>query len=330
MTEPTAPILFQTGRPTAKGSFHGSGGELFLTWFVNTLLTMLTLGIYAAWGRAKMYGYFYSNTEFAGSRFRFTGTGKEIFIGVLKAIAVFGILFGFLGGAMALSASLHMPNLGFFAMIPFYAALGFISQVALFGAMRYRFSRARYREIAFRLEGSPWRFAKEGLLWLFLAGISLGLALPLYSHWRISRIYNSLSFGTLRFKWDAEAGAYWRMSLKGFFLSILTFGVYYFFWYPKMFAFVRGHLSLEGNRFQGEVKPGEFFVLTLTNILLIFCTIGIATPWAIVRTMRFYLERLELENPELLEAALQVAPQKGSTGGEAIADAMDLGVGIGF
>jgi uncharacterized membrane protein YjgN (DUF898 family) len=329
MTVASTPTI-QPATPTAKGSFHGTGGDLFLTWLVNSMLTVLTLGIYAAWGKAKMYRYFYSNTEFAGSRFRFTGTGKEIFIGMLKAIAVFGGLVLILGVIMGLAQAAGHPNLGNLALIPFYICFGIISQIALFGAFRYRFSRARFREIAFRLEGSPWPFAKEALPWLFLSALSLGLALPLYNHWRTAKIYNNLSYGGLRFQWDAESGAYWRLSLKGFFLSVLTLGVYYFFWYPKMFAFIRGHLTLGGNRFQGEIKPGEFFMLTLSNLALTVCTFGIALPWVIVRTMRFYVTRMELENPEALEAAMKVEAQRGSAGGEAMADAMDLGVGIGF
>lgn len=330
MTIAFTPSTSQDPHSVAKGGFHGNGGELFLIWLVNGILTVLTLGIYAAWGKAKIYRYFYSSTEFAGSRFRFTGTGKEIFIGMLKALVVFALLFGFLGGSMAAAQAAHVPGLGIVAFLVFYAVLAVITQMAMFGALRYRFSRARYREIAFRLEGSPWQFAKEALPWLLLTAVSLGFAAPLYLHWRISRIYNNLSFGNLPFKWDAEAGAYWRLCLKGFFLSVLTLGVYYFFWYPKMFAFVRGHMSVAGNRFGGEIRSGEFFLLAATNLLLAMCTLGIAVPWILVRTMRFYLERLELENPESLEAALQVAAQTGSTGGEAVADAMDLGVGIGF
>ena len=154
--------------------------------------------------------------------------------------------------------------------------------------------------------------------------------MPLYSHFFLTRIYNNVRFGNLRFGWDGKAGEFWRLCLKGVLLSFLTLGVYYFFWYPRYFAYVRGHLSLEGHRFHGDVKPGEFFWLAFTNLLLIMVTVGIGTPWVIVRTMRFYLERLSLENPELLESALQVKGQKTAAGAEALADAMDLGIGIGF
>ena len=63
----------------------------------------------------------------------------------------------------------------------FYLALVFLSQYAIYATMAYRASRARYREIAFRLEGSAWKFAREAVPYLLLAVVTLGLALP-YLH----------------------------------------------------------------------------------------------------------------------------------------------------
>jgi uncharacterized membrane protein YjgN (DUF898 family) len=311
-----------------RGTFHGTGGQLFLVWLKNSILTSLTLGIYFAWARVRLYNYFYSNTEFAGNRFRFTGNGKEILKGMLRAS---GVLVGLVVVMSVLQlVSQSHPLLALIPNAGFYLAIIFLVQFAIFSAMRYRFSRARYREVAFHLEGNAWQFAREAMPKLLLSFVTLGLFYPYYSHWRTSKVYNNLRFGSLEFKWDAPAKEYWRLAVKGYLLSMVTFGIYYFFWYPKMFAFVRGHLSLAGNRFQGNIKSGELFGLFFTNALLAVCTFGIAAAWIRVRTLKFYLERLELENPAGLENAIQVGREKVSAGGEVIADAMDLGVGIGF
>ena len=55
----------------------------------------------------------------------------------------------------------------------------------------------------------------------------------------------------------------------------MTFGIYFYFWMPKWFAFVRGHLSVGGCRFHGEVKPGELFRLMATNFLIVIFTLGL-------------------------------------------------------
>ena len=72
----------QSNTFTAK--FTGEGLELFLILLANAILTFLTLGIYAAWGKVRILQFFYSNTEFSGQPFRFTGTGKELFSAILK------------------------------------------------------------------------------------------------------------------------------------------------------------------------------------------------------------------------------------------------------
>jgi uncharacterized membrane protein YjgN (DUF898 family) len=330
MSFENVPSTTASEEPHARGDFKGTGGELFLVWMVNAVLTALTLGLYFAVAKVRLYRYFYSNTEFAGSRFRFTGNAKEIFFGTLKAIGVIIGLIAAFGLVSALVMPLKMPVLYMASVLVFYGAMIFLAQFAIYATMAYRASRASYREINFRLEGNPWAFAREAIPYLLVAAVTFGIALPRYTHWKIGRIYNNLRYGTLRFAWDAPLDEYWKLALKGFFLSVLTLGVYYFFWVPKWFAFVRGHISVGGCRFHGDIKPGEFFGLMVTNLLLVACTFGLATPWALVRALRFFMTRLSLENPSRLEAALQDRREKVSAKGEAIADAMDMGVGLGF
>lgn len=52
--------------------FRGNGNEFFGIWFVNGMLTMLTLGFYSPWAKIRTLQYFYGNTELAGSSFQFT------------------------------------------------------------------------------------------------------------------------------------------------------------------------------------------------------------------------------------------------------------------
>jgi uncharacterized membrane protein YjgN (DUF898 family) len=46
--------------------FSGTGGDLFVLSLVNGILTVLTLGIYAFWAKAKMLKWEYSNTIIRG------------------------------------------------------------------------------------------------------------------------------------------------------------------------------------------------------------------------------------------------------------------------
>jgi uncharacterized membrane protein YjgN (DUF898 family) len=325
-----APAAPMSSEPPAKGDFHGEGGALFLLWLGNAALTVLTLGIYFAWGKARVYKFIYGNTEFAGSRFRFTGNGKEIFIGTLKAMAILALLYAILFGGQFLARAAGMAPLIFVSSLVFFAALLFLTQIAIYSALAYRASRARFREIDFRLQGSPLAFAREAMPRLLLGLVTLGLAFPFYTHWKIGRIYGNLRFGNLAFAWRPDAKAYWILALKGYFFSLLTLGVYYFFWMPKRFAFILDHLSLGESRFRGAIRPGEFFALVVTNVLILFCTLGFGAAWVLTRTLRFFVSRVELENPSRLEEALQVGRAKAGVAGEALGNALDLGVGLGF
>lgn len=68
--------------------FTGSGLEFFKIWIVNLLLTLVTLGIYSAWATVRTRRYFYGNTHVAGSRFDFHGTGLQILVGRVTALAL--------------------------------------------------------------------------------------------------------------------------------------------------------------------------------------------------------------------------------------------------
>jgi uncharacterized membrane protein YjgN (DUF898 family) len=313
------------------GRFHGTGGELFVLFLKNGFLTLITLGIYSAWGKAALYRFFFSNTEFAGHRFQFTGTGKEIFLGILKAFLLLGAI---LAGAFALSVVLTFVMPKAFASAVFvtaiYGGIILLSAYSLFASTRYRLSRARYRGLAFRLEGSPWEFTQSVILKVLFCILTLGLYSPVLLHHIKSRLFNQMRYGNLKFAWDAPIKEYWVLCIKGYFLSIFTLGIYYFFWKPQMYTFIRKHLTLGGQRFQGSFTPGQFAAQVFTNIFLAIVTLGFALPWILVRDVQFRLAHLALENPEILEAAVKAEAQKGGATAESLAGIFDMDVGVGF
>ncbi len=77
----------QSGSPK-KLSFKGSGSDYFAVLILNWILTVITFGIYYPWARARTLSFIYGNTEMDGSRFVFHGTGKQMFIGFIKAVIV--------------------------------------------------------------------------------------------------------------------------------------------------------------------------------------------------------------------------------------------------
>ncbi len=78
-------------------TFTAKGGDFFGIAIKNIFLSILTLGIYWFWGKVEITKYLYNNTRFQNHNFDYHATGKERFIGFLKAVGillVYGIFIG--------------------------------------------------------------------------------------------------------------------------------------------------------------------------------------------------------------------------------------------
>ena len=76
VTADTGAAAGDQGRPAAprppdeyRLQFTGSGADYFRIWIVNLFLTIVTLGIYAAWAKVRTRQYFYSHTLCAEEHF---------------------------------------------------------------------------------------------------------------------------------------------------------------------------------------------------------------------------------------------------------------------
>ena len=154
----------------------GLVGLLSKTFF----LILVTLGIYRFWAATKLRRYLWSNIQIGGDGLEYTGTGRELFLGFLIALAFLAplsiayvvVLAAFGAGQSSLSARSRLQ------LATYFAVLFILLQVALFRSRRYRLSRTLWRGIYAGQDGSTWHY-----LWLFLAygvltAVTLGVALP--------------------------------------------------------------------------------------------------------------------------------------------------------
>ncbi len=142
----------------------------------NLLLTIITLGVYRFWARTRLRRYFWSNIVVAGEPIEYTGTGRELFVGFLIALAILlplGVIYAAVERALLgnLAATIALKIL-------YVVALATLVQAAKFRARRYRLSRTAWRGIRAGQSGSTWRYI--GLSWLYglLSFVTLGLAVP--------------------------------------------------------------------------------------------------------------------------------------------------------
>lgn len=162
--------------------FRGSVREYFGIWIVNVLLTIVTLGIYSAWAKARRLRYFYGNTYLAGSSFDYHARPIQILIGriiVLGLLAAYNIslqIYPLVGGLIGLAS---------LVAIPWFVMRG----------MRFSARVTSYRNVRFDFVGGYWGAFQAYILGGMIIYVSAGILAPLASQWMWKYRLNNLRFG---------------------------------------------------------------------------------------------------------------------------------------
>lgn len=302
-------------------SFNGKGSTYFGIVIVNWLLTVITLGIYYPWAKAKQLKYMYGSTVFDNDQFMFQGTGKEMFIGMLKTILLSFIFIAvylvcFLNDQIILGAILLYLML--FAFLP----------LAIHGSYRYRMSRTSWRGIRFGYRGNKMELFWNFLKWIFLTIFTLGI----YSAWMDvnlrSYVYGNIKAGDTEFKYEASGLELFIIILKGYFLTLLTLGIYSFWWQKELFEFQINNMSLhQGEKqisFKSLATGGGFFKLIIGNVLILIFTLGLGFAWVEVRNMNFICSMIQIEGDINLDKITQTEENYTNATGEEMADFFDI------
>ncbi|GGG71617.1 hypothetical protein GCM10011415_19400 [Salipiger pallidus] len=199
----------------AHGDYTGSGKALFFLAFRTTLLTIFTLGIYRFWAKTRIRRFIWSAVRIDGSRFEYTGTGLEKFLGFLMAVVFLALYLGLIQillawfGMTLLSPAATpegalLQTLG--ASLTGLATVPFLF-FAIYRARRYRMARTRWRGIRFGMEPAAWGYAFRAMAYWALTLLSLGLLTPLMT-FRLERYMTDRTwFGDERFvqggRWTA-------------------------------------------------------------------------------------------------------------------------------
>ena len=137
------------------------------------LLSLVTFSIYRFWYITNLRRYFWSRTVVAGSPAEYLGTGKELFLGFLVALAILVPIY-----IVLFVIGLLSPVLAALAAPISFIGLFVLGQYALYRGRRYRASRTRWRGIRLGQDGSGFAYAGFASLWWLGTILSLGLAFP--------------------------------------------------------------------------------------------------------------------------------------------------------
>ena len=257
--------------------FTGSWREYAPIAFTNLLLTIVTLGIYTFWARARTRRYLWSRTRFIDDRLEWTGTGMELFIGYLIAIVCFFIPFGVV--QLLLQGVLMRGHQGAAILIAMvvYLLLIYLVGVAIFRALRYRLSRTYWHGIRGGSDAQGFGYGWS-YFWRTIVGyLALGLMVP----WSMTKLWNErwgrMSFGPMRFhataRWENVIGRY----------LIFYFSPAFIFLGVVIVAFIAGGIGMVASGGMagggsGEPGPGlliAFIIGAVVFYLLFFVALGL-------------------------------------------------------
>jgi uncharacterized membrane protein YjgN (DUF898 family) len=307
-------------------AFAGSGWSLAGISAINWLLTLLTLGVYYFWGKVRVRRYLTGQTEFAGDRFAFHGTGKELLLGWLKVLLVFGLPVAALNLLASLGALGPMLQIGLGVLTSLIFVL-FIP-VATVGARRYRLSRTSWREIRFSFRGQATQYIRIYFTGWLLSLLTLGIYYPYFDIRRYEFLTSHAYLGNQSFRFSGSGRDLLPSFLGCLLLTVPTLGLCWFWWSAKRQRYLWDRTGLGEAHFRCTIRAGALLGLTVTNLLLILLTLGCAWPWTRIRSLRFLLRNLSLEGFVDFDRIRQDA-QTADAAGEALAGFLDVGFDLG-
>ena len=180
-----------------RAEFRGTAREYFGIWVINTLLTLVTLGLYAPWAKVRRNRFFHANTTLAGFAFDYHATGGQLMKGWL-VVAAYLVINQLIGDAYPLA------TLGIVVLVlivfPWLVERG----------LRFKARVTSYRNLRFHFHGKLSGAYISLLLGGVLAMMSFGLLAPIFSKIYYGYLFDGVSYGGRRFKTRGRIGPIYK------------------------------------------------------------------------------------------------------------------------
>lgn len=347
--------------------FRGNAKEFFRIWIVNTLLTIVTLGIYSAWAKVRTNRYFYGNTFLQDTSFGYHAKPIQILKG--RIIVAIGIgLYVLL--AYQVPGTEGLMILAFLLLTPWLIVKSLI----------FRMANTSYRNIRFGFNGTVGQSYIVGIKSFIYTVFTLGIAI-FWADWaRSSFVINGIQFGRSKFATNCTARNFFSIYIRMIGISILLFGIFgvifalitgalegymleafertgtskdqtmvvgigmavltmlvnlpiYLFLFSylevRKFNLLASTTSVDGaHHLQSTMKLGAFYKIYLTNMIAIILSLGLLIPWAKIRITRYRLSHVQVLVAGNLDQIVASENKASSATGEEIGDYMDLDLGF--
>ncbi|MCB1935900.1 MAG: DUF898 domain-containing protein [Nitrosomonas sp.] len=237
--------------------YDGHTGQIYKIWLLNFLMNIITLGIYSFWGKTRLRQYVAGAFSLNKDRFEYTGTGKELFLGFLKAIPLFLVLYLPYMVASFMDPEAIWPLV---LLVPLF----YVFPIAIYSALRYRMNRTNWRSIRFGLDGSAIRYANLYLWRWFLDIVSLGILIPYSDVKRYRYLADHASYGNILFRFEGRGKdlMFIHLATYSVALGLLLIAFYGFQLIAASFAMMQATAAEYGL----PIDEAVFFMLSETSL----------------------------------------------------------------
>lgn len=283
--------------------YNGKIGGLYKIWVINVLLSIVTLGIYAFWGKTRTRRYIAACTQLHQDRFEYTGTGGELFRGFLRAIPILIVVY--------LPFMLFDPNQD--PWVSFFALPIFILYFAgMYAAMRYRLSRTIWRGIRGHLGGSAFGYAFRAIGCTIANVFTLGLFIPYFDMVLYRYFVGHAKFGSQQATFVRE-GSLTRVHIITWLLALPTAMLSRFWYRAALLRHQYGCTHIGSIHLQSTYTGGSLLWLFFSNLFILTFTFGFGTPIVIHRNMRYFTSHTHIAGElDSLTVAQSAEPLKHS------------------
>jgi uncharacterized membrane protein YjgN (DUF898 family) len=298
----------------------------------------LTFGIYSAWAKVRKNQYFYGNARLDKASFEYLADPKKIMKGRLIAGGII-VMINFLSQLHVLLAVLSVP------------IFAFGTPWLIIRALAFKAYNSAYRNIRFGFNATYGQAFKVFVLWPMAVFPTLGLLLPHVYYLQKKFIVENSRYGKTQFTFHARSRDYFTiflmvgllmlvgvgligmgaaslmpMPITILFLPLYLFGFAYFSVSSTNLNYSATRLG--SHRFQANLEIKDYAMLVLTNTLGMALTLGLFTPLAQIRTMRYKVQHLFLKSSGDLNTFVADKQKEVGAFGEEMGGFMDFDFGI--
>jgi uncharacterized membrane protein YjgN (DUF898 family) len=357
--ENSVSTMAQENPPVRVGKvvFSGQAGEFFGIWIVNLLLSIVTLGIYSAWAKVRTNQYFYGHTRIDSQPFRYLATPIQILKGRIIAVIIFALFFiaSSLSPVLAIvlaflfmlaSPWLIVQSLKFNMRMTSYRNVRFAFHGDYLGAFKY-FVLLPVLALFTLYLAMPWVLKKIDRYICSntsFAGQKMQINTDTSSYYIAVLVAMAAVMGVITLMIIVGAVLVGVMAATGIadagvatVLVTAAVFVLYFFAFTLSGAIyhsmIRNHIfertELPGiAKFKSEMQVMPYLWLTVTNLMAIIFSLGLAYPWAKVRKAAYLASVTTIAVYPQADSLVDQVQQSSNAFGEEAAGLFDIDVSL--